>query len=117
MDWQRINHFTADEFRCHCCGVEEMNQAFVETLDACRYKTGIPFHITSGFRCEKHDKEVGGKGNHPTGLAADIAAPDSAIRFLLLSEFLKKFGRIGIGKDFIHVDMNLKHQNFLCWLY
>jgi len=76
--------------------------------------------ITSGYRCEEHNREVGGKGtsSHPKGLAADIKCDDLSYRFLLVEALLKAgFTRIGIGKDFIHVDLDTDKTQNLIWVY
>ena len=55
-----MKHFTNEEFQCSCCGVEEMNDTFLTMLDISRGEAGVPFRITSGYRCRKHNTEVGG---------------------------------------------------------
>jgi uncharacterized protein YcbK (DUF882 family) len=92
-----------------------MDATFLQMLDDARGIAGIPFRITSGFRTPSHNAYVGGvqpslksKGSsHLFGYAADIAAPDSRTRYIIVSSLLKAgFNRIGIsGKNgFIHVD-------------
>lgn len=113
-----LDHFKMSEFECHCCGEVKMNPSFLSRLDAARGVAKIPFVITSGYRCDRHDKEVGGKGNHPQGTAADIACKDSPSRYLILTSLLALgFSRIGIGRDFIHVDQTTGHPHQVIWLY
>ena len=78
--------------------------------------------INSGFRCEKHNKDpkVGGSdtSSHLIGLAADIKCEYSTYRFHLLNALLKAgFKRIGIGKTFIHVDLDEAKPQSVIWLY
>ena len=80
-----MKHFSLNEFRCKCCKelpadawmyVEHMVN---NVLDPVRGLFGKPIKVNSGYRCEKHNKEVGGAKNsqHLTGQAADIAAEHS----------------------------------------
>ena len=100
-----MKHFEKYEFNCRCCGENEMKRDFLDRLDAAREKADIPFIVTSGYRCPKHDKAVSGGGNHPKGIAADIKTTNSCERLKILKALLDVgFERIGIGKTFIHVD-------------
>lgn len=99
-------YFTAGEFACKCCGVEIMDIAFIERLTAARKLAGVPFVITSGYRCLNHNIAVGSASmNHPQGKAADIACTTGAERILIVKSLLDAgFMRIGIGQNFIHAD-------------
>lgn len=54
--------------------VENLNKLVENVLDPLREKYGKPIMISSGYRCEKLNKAVGGaaKSQHLTGKAADI---------------------------------------------
>ena len=117
VDWSTIKWFKKEEFACRCCGVELMDHFFVKILDGIRYELQTPMVILSGYRCEKHDKEVGGKGNHTKGLAADIKCEDAKTRYLLIKYFSDRFARIGIGKAFIHIDCVEDKDPYVCWIY
>lgn len=112
-----LQHFKLEEFACPCCGENRIDIALVEKLDFARTICGIPFVVTSGYRCPKHNKEVGGDLNsaHKDGLAADIETLDSSARFKIVSALLKVgFVRIGIGEGFVHCDIDAsKPQNVL----
>lgn len=114
-----FQHFKLEEFECPCCGLSEMCIDFIEELDKAREEADISFVITSGYRCAKHNEEVGGKENsaHTYGLAADIAVNSSATRYKLLQALLPRFRRIGIAKTFIHVDDDYTKPQEVCWLY
>ena len=116
----------AIEFNCPCCGKNKMNESFLATLTDAREYCRIPFMINSGYRCEKHNKKVGGKPNstHTVGAAADIHCTESRQRALILCGLLEAgFSRIGIAKTFIHVDMadrlegDDKKVEAVFWLY
>lgn len=100
-------------FKCSCnyscdLGFNDMDEHFMHLLDEARHLAGVPFHITSGFRCPEHNDDVsstGETGPHTTGKAVDIATPSSRDRFLILQALLKVgFNRVGIGETFIHAD-------------
>ena len=98
----------AIEFNCPCCGKNKMNQDFLALLRDAREFCRTPFIINSGYRCEKHNKKVGGKekSTHRVGSAADIHCTESRQRAMILCGLLEAgFSRIGIAKTFIHVDM------------
>ena len=88
-------------------------------LDLARELAETPFNITSGYRCPKHNKEVGGVKDsaHVSGLAVDITVPDNVARLnIIRGLIIAGFRRIGIGKDFIHADIDKTKPNNL-WLY
>lgn len=89
-------------------------------LDSARELAGTPFNITSGWRCPKHNAEVGGKPEsaHTTGEAADIAATGAREKFKIVNGLLQAgFTRIGIGKGFIHADDDETKDPEVIWLY
>jgi len=111
--------FQPREFACNCCGVVKIDKTFLMKLDEARTIAGVPFIITSGYRCPKHNAEVGGVKNsaHMAGLAADIACPDSTTRLHILRGLIKAgFRRIGIGENFIHADIDKSKPNRI-WHY
>lgn len=116
-----MTHFSLDEFTCKCgCGKRLMSFEFIAKLDIARTYANIPFIIASGYRCEQHNIDVGGKPGsaHRTGRAADISAPDSRTRFKILNALLTAgFTRIGIGNTFIHVDMDQSKPDERIWVY
>ena len=97
-----------------------MNEEFLQRLDEAREYAGIPFIINSAWRSEEENKRVGGKPNssHLKGLAVDIKAINSRQRGLILDALRSVgFDRIGIGKTFIHVDMDFDKDQDVTWLY
>ena len=112
-----MKFFKLSEFDCKCCGQNKMNRRFLFCLDYARERAGVPFIITSGFRCEK---AASGKKNHSEGIAADIRAMNSQERFKILEALLDTgFRRIGINKDkkFIHVDQSEIKSQQVIWVY
>jgi hypothetical protein len=78
------NYFNSREFACPCCGETRMDEDFVIKLNTARAVAKMAFRVNSGFRCEKHNLEVGGKetSSHLKGRAVDLAVYTSTERFL-----------------------------------
>jgi uncharacterized protein YcbK (DUF882 family) len=114
-------HFSRVEFACRCgCGLNTIDPILVQRLEHARRILSKPIRINSGIRCAAHNAVEGGAANsaHLTGLAADLACPSSYERYDLLMALLTvSFGRVGIGKDFIHVDIDRTKPRDICWLY
>tara|TARA_R100000664_G_scaffold2083_2_gene5299 strand:- start:12 stop:410 length:399 start_codon:yes stop_codon:yes gene_type:complete len=119
-----LNYFKMSEFDCPC---EEgsgykMDLNLLIILDKMRHRAGIPFKITSGYRCQEYNdtlKNSKKDSAHTKGRAVDISAPDSRSRYLII-EAATHFGiqRIGIGKSFIHIDVDDKEKSSkVAWLY
>lgn len=68
-------HFSATEFACKCgCGFDAVNPELVTLLEEVRTHFNAPVIIDSACRCEKHNRDIGGKphSQHLLGTAADI---------------------------------------------
>ena len=67
-------YFKDSEFNCPCCGLNYQKDGIKRIADEIREHFGSPAIITSGTRCAKHNKEVGGVSNsyHLYGNAIDI---------------------------------------------
>lgn len=112
-------YFKLEEFSCRCCEKNEILDKLVRKLDKAREISGVPYNITSGYRCRKHNESIGGSENssHLYGLAADIYTNNHKNRLKILRGLIKAgFKRIGIAKNYIHVDIDKKKSNCL-WLY
>lgn len=60
-DWKNIKYFKESEFKCKdSCGYKSVYKEQAYNLDALRYYLQTPIYITSGCRCSKHNKKVGG---------------------------------------------------------
>jgi hypothetical protein len=116
-----MKYFKFSEFTCKCgCGRAEMMPSALEKLEDAREKAGIPFKITSGYRCDAHNASVGGKseGAHTSGYAIDIEASVSPSRLLIVKALLDAgFTRIGVAKTFIHADDDPSKPQKVMWVY
>ena len=105
-------NFDSSEFACKCgCGYDIPDPELIRMLQTARDLYGKPIRITSGCRCIKHNRNVGGTANsaHISGMAVDIATPTGAARYEIIKVLLASgFGRIGINfkKSFIHADID-----------
>lgn len=116
-----MKYFKPEEFNCKCgCGANVMSATTLELLDKAREDAGIPFIVTSGYRCAKHNEASGGSptSSHLKGLAVDIAYNSSSrTLYTALQSLLKHFPRVGIAKTFIHVDNDPEKPQEVLWLY
>ncbi len=119
MDWHKIN-FVEQEFACPCCGQVDMHPEFVLRLNKARVLAGMPFIVTSGYRCLEYNAEVGGISSsaHTRGYAADIECNGSRSRAKIVKACIGVgFDRIGIAKKFIHVDVDPDKPEMVYWVY
>ena len=118
-----MRHFEEREFACKCgCGngFDQMNPQFVVNLDKARGLSESPYVLTSAFRCESHNMAVGGvpDSSHTKGFAVDIRTRNSKERFEILFTLMSQgFSRIGIAREFIHVDVDPAKTPEVVWLY
>jgi len=106
-------YFKPSEFACPDCGLSKVDPELVQLLDDAREEFGRPIIITSGTRCPKHNKEVGGKPNsahlvRPDGYskAVDIRCLDCRTRYQLVCIFLSLgIERMEITNKHIHIDI------------
>ena len=106
-------NFKRREFACRCCGEVKIAPELVANLQVLRDEAGVPLAINSGYRCEKHNKAVGGSPNsqHVQGTAVDIRPLGgmSLKDLCQLAEKIPGFASGGIGyypiSGFIHLDV------------
>ena len=106
-------HFTKEEFDCQCgCGNGDIviSENLVFELECVRIHYGKPMRINSGIRCLSHNRKIGSRdtSSHIKGLAVDISCTNMGTRLELVKRLLRdgEFKRMGIHKDFIHVDVD-----------
>ena len=106
-------HFSKEEFDCQCgCGNGDIviSENLVFQLECVRIHYGKPMRINSGIRCLSHNRSIGSRDTscHIKGLAVDISCTNMGTRLELVKRLLRdgEFKRMGIHKDFIHVDVD-----------
>jgi len=119
-----IKHFNFSEFDSpdDIGSGNNMCLSFLSKLDDARELAGIPFKINSGYRTPKHNAKVGGvKGSSHMNIpcnAADIQVLGSKERLLIISAAIKVgINRIGIGKNFLHLDTDKQKSQDIIWHY
>ena len=120
------DHFSRHEFACKCkCGSDNISQELVARLEIVRVSYDKSMHITSGLRCPTHNRSVGASPNSNhlphtyecIGYAVDIAVDNGYDRYTLVNLLLINFKRIGIAKNFIHVDIHPEKSAPSLWCY
>lgn len=113
-------------FRCPCeragCTAPAPTGQLLQRLNLMRAFLERPITVTSGPRCAFHNQRVGGDPSsaHLTGQAADLRCRSSAERWAMLEAAHQAgFRRIGIGADFVHVDVaeDPHHPVDVVWTY
>lgn len=127
LEWKAIKHFKPNEFTCKCHGLcdheNSISLELVSRLDEIRKQMGTPIKITSGARCKRHNKKIGGSAHSAhlpfdgSSFAADIYCPDNRFTKDFLEMAMSMFPRIGLGKDFIHVDIHPDLPGDVMWVY
>jgi len=111
MSERLSKNFQAWEFRCHCCGRVKVDEKLTQGLQKLRDKIARPITVTSGFRCDNHNKDVGGATNslHLTGQAADITCDMPILMLYYHAISIPEFRDGGVGlypdKNIVHVDV------------
>lgn len=115
-------NFSRVEMKCRCgkCdGIADMVMEFINKLQAARSMADRAFMITSGYRCPQHPESIKRPtSSHTIGRAADIATADSRTRHVVVRALMRSgLTRIGIGKDFVHVDDDPDKPPDVIWDY
>lgn len=86
-NWNDVQHFKKSEFACKDgCGFDSIDLRVVKVLEAIRHHFGDkPVIVTSGCRCAKHNRVVGGVqgSRHVAGKAVDFYIPGVSINDIM----------------------------------
>jgi len=107
-------------FECPCCKENWIDIRLERFVWQIEVEVKEKLKITSGYRCEKHNREVGGSetSSHLKGLAVDIGIDRSRLRYRVIGAAIRLgFHRIGIGKNFLHLDIDRQKDMRVIWLY
>lgn len=114
-------YFSENEFKRAepACSLSDMDEKLIECLDYARALCGFPFIINSAYRSKSYEVSVGrtGTSSHCKGLAVDLRCDSDFKRLDMVKNLLRAgFRRIGIGKTFIHADIDSNKPDCI-WLY
>ena len=103
-------NFDSKEFECKCgCGGDIISYTLVDVLEDIRNHFNTPVIINSGYRCRKHNTEIGGApgSKHCEGIAADIFVKN--VKPSDVADYLEKkyYNKYGIGRyhSWVHIDV------------
>ena len=115
-------YFAASEFR-RCtpsCSIKQMDADFLALLDRVRERAGIPLVLNSAFRSREYERQMGRTGTsaHCNGKAVDIRCNTSSNRLKIVRAAIGwGITRIGIGKNFVHIDNDPTLPQGVIWTY
>lgn len=104
------DYFTEAELKCKCCGELKFKDETLRRLIAVREQLREPMIISSGYRCEAYNSQIGATQTHASGQAVDVVC--SGATALSLVGWAVRAGFTGIGikqkgehaQRFIHLD-------------
>lgn len=101
--------------------VAELNPEFVTLLDNIREECKFALRIDSGYRTQTENDALADSVSdsaHVQRIAADIYCADSRKRQVLYDVARKNgINRIGIGKNFLHLDISKTLPQNVTWVY
>ena len=106
------NYFSVDELKCKGTDECEMDEGFMEKLEALRHEFNEPMIVSSGYRHESYNQVIGGAKNSPHlyGKAVDIVISGKSAYRLMKLAIQHGFTGIGVSqrgpheRRFIHLD-------------
>lgn len=105
-------HFMYSDFLCPCCDRIKVVPALYEhvaLLERLRNELGAEIAVTSGYRCEAHNREVGGAPRSWHLLFATDVAPvggdPETLRRMYRIALNLGFGGIGLYEAHLHLDL------------
>ena len=123
MSLHDTKNFKPSEFQCKCCGQNKVSQVLIDMCQMIRDKVNMPIRINSGYRCPKHNAEVGGVKNsyHAQGLAADLSCGgNEEIIWQAVNDLYKNnqefHNNLGYAiryckRHFVHIDIGAKRAS------
>jgi len=102
-------NYSRSEFACKCgCGFDTVDTETLDVLQKLRDHFNESVRITSGCRCAKYNKRIGGakRSKHVQGRATDIQVANilpAKVANYLSAAYPRKYG-IGRYSTFTHID-------------
>lgn len=115
-------HFNVSEFKCKCGNNHNtvLDDTLVQKLEQLYAKLNCSkIIVTSGYRCETHDRSVGGNGSgqHTKGTAADICCygqdgnPICSKQVCIAAQDLGFGGIANITSEYIYTHVDVRNTN------
>ena len=84
----------------------QMDLDLLHRIDILRECIGEPLIITSSYRTQEYNNEIGGsrKSMHLQGRAVDFYCNDGALRLKIVESAIKLGMSVGVARNFVHVD-------------
>lgn len=122
MSRNKAKYFSPREFELCVppCDIDDMSPNLLSVLDKIRDMAGIPLVLNCAYRSVEYDLAKGRSGGsaHCAGLAVDIRCTTSVNRFKILKAAITcGVRRIGIGKNYIHLDIDKTLPQNVMWHY
>ena len=116
---QDTKNFKVSEFACKHCGENKIDQKVLNMAQEIRDYLGVPVRVNSGYRCETHNKNVGGVKNskHVLGKACDLSCELGSAKMFQAVKELREQGKLQDldycikYKTFIHIDCGGKRKS------
>jgi zinc D-Ala-D-Ala carboxypeptidase len=92
----------------------------VKKLEELETRLQLQLHYNSGYRCPDCNREAAGVPDsaHMKGYAVDISCPGGSLRYKIIKTAITlDFRRIGVGKNFIHLDIDEELPQRVVWVY
>lgn len=105
-----------EKLKCPCCGRASLDPKLLPLLLKLERTLGHELMINSAYRCEEHNKKVGGVPGsyHCKGMAVDLACLNAEIQEEIVEVAITcGFRGIGWGSNFIHLDLGPERE----WRY
>jgi len=99
---------------------ENLDVGLLQTLGKLEKNLEEELDYTSGYRCPECNLKAGGVKNsaHLRGLGVDIRCHESHTRCKIIKGVVELgIRRFGIGKNIIHVDVDISLPQDVLWLY
>ncbi len=100
-------NFYLRDFQCSCCKRVMIHPLLLEKMERLYQLSNGNFKITSGYRCELHNKKVGGVLNskHTKGYACDITSNNIKEVFEIVKNLGFSFYKLDEKKNYIHLEV------------
>lgn len=109
-------YYSRHEIECRCgCGMDTMDAETLMIADIARVYCGHSITPSSGYRCKKHNLDIGGssRSQHTIGRAMDLPVKNpKSLYYYLCGKFPDRYG-FGLYKTFVHVDSRKKKARWV----